>query len=80
MVARGEGIVREFDRLVHSAVFKMDNRQGPTTEQGSLLDTVWQPGWEEGLGENGCTCMCMTESLCCSPETATALLVGYTPI
>ena len=26
------------------------------------------------------TCMCMTESLCCSPETSTILLVGYTPI
>ena len=24
--------------------------------------------------------MCMIESLCCSPETVTALLSGYTPI
>ena len=30
------------------------------------------------LGENGYTCM--SESLHCSPETSTALLVSYTPI
>ena len=24
-------------------------------------------------------CMCMTESLCCSPETITTLLIGYAP-
>ena len=23
------------------------------------------------------TCMCMAESLCCSPETITTLLIGY---
>ena len=26
------------------------------------------------------TCRCMAESLCCSPETITTLLIGYTPI
>ena len=26
------------------------------------------------------TCICMVESLCCSPETITTLLIGYTPI
>ena len=26
------------------------------------------------------TCVCMTESLGCSPETITTLLTGYTPI
>ena len=26
------------------------------------------------------TCVCMAESLCCSPETTTTLLMGYTPI
>ena len=26
------------------------------------------------------TCICMAESLCCSPETTTTLLIGYTPI
>ena len=26
------------------------------------------------------TCMCMAESLCCSPETIPTLLIGYIPI
>ena len=25
------------------------------------------------------TCVCMVESLCCSPETTTTLLTSYTP-
>ena len=25
-------------------------------------------------------CMCMAESLCCSPETITTLLISYTPL
>ena len=36
---------------------------------------MWQPGWEGNLGENAC--ICMFESLRCSPETATTLLIGY---
>ena len=36
--------------------------------------------WKGGsLGEKD-TCVCMAESLCCPPETITALLIGYTPI
>jgi len=26
------------------------------------------------------TCICMAESLCCSPQITTSLLIGYTPI
>ena len=26
------------------------------------------------------SCMCMAESLCCSPETITTLFISYTPI
>ena len=33
-----------------TALFKMDNQQGPT---GTLLNIMWQPGWEGSLGENG---------------------------
>ena len=45
---------------------------------GTLLNVMWQPGWEGGLGENGYMFMC-GESLCGSPETIT-LLIGYTPV
>ena len=33
-----------------------------------------------GLWERMDTCICMAKSLCCSPETTTVLLIGYTPI
>ena len=32
-----------------------------------------------GVGETMDPCICMAESLCCSPETITTLLIGYTP-
>ena len=38
-----------------------------------------QPGWE-GVWDTMGTCTCMAESLCCSPETTTTLLIDYSPI
>ena len=38
-----------------------------------------QPGWEESLGKIVAS-ICMAESLPCSPETITTLLISYTPI
>ena len=37
---------------------------------------MWQPGWKGSLEEND-TCICVAESLPCSPETITTLLMGY---
>ena len=34
-------------------------------------------GW--GLGRMD-TCLCVTEPLCCTPETVTTLLISYTPM
>ena len=45
--------------------------------QETLLSVMWQPGWEQSLGENGYMYMC--ESFSCSAETITTLLIGYTP-
>ena len=44
-----------WDEHVHSAVFKMDNQQGWTfcIAHGTLLNVMWQPGWEGRLEENG---------------------------
>ena len=33
--------------------------------QETLLNILWQPGWERSLGENGYRYIYMTESLCC---------------
>ena len=46
----------------------------------TLLNVMWQPRWEGSLGENGCMCMYMAESLCCSLESITTLLIGYAAI
>ena len=53
-----------------TAVFKMNNQQGPAIAHGTLLNVMWQPGWEGGLH----TCVCVAEFLRCSPETITTLL------
>ena len=44
-----------------------------------MLNAMWQPGWEGSLGRMD-TCVCMAESLCCSPETITTLLISCIPI
>ena len=62
-----------------TAIFKMDNQQGPTVkhmELGSMLC-----GSLDGTGVwRMDTCVCMAKSLHCSPEAITTLLSGYTPI
>ena len=64
------------DQHVHFDIFKMDNQKGPTV-------------WHRELCSRSCgsldwgrmyTCICMTESLCCPPETITTLLISYTQI
>ena len=62
---------------VHTAVFKMDNQQGPTVQPWNSAQ-CYVPAW--AVWGRMDTCICMTESLCCSPETTTTLLIGYTPI
>ena len=59
-------------------VFKMDNQQGPTVEHRELC--LMLCGSLDGRGVVGRmdTCMRMVESLCCSHEATTTLLIGYT--
>ena len=35
---------------------------------------------ERGVWGRMDTCVCLAESLCCSPEIVTMLLIGYPPI
>ena len=46
---------------------------------GALLSIMWQPGPDGSMWRMD-TCICMTESLHCSPETVTTLLISCTPI
>ena len=59
----------------------MHNQQRPVVAAyGTLLNVMWQPGWESGFQEEWITCICMAESFHYSPETTAALLIGYIPI
>ena len=64
---------------VHTAIFKMNNQQGPTVEHMELCSMFC--GNLDGRGFGGeWTCIRTAESLHCSPETITTLLISYTPI
>ena len=65
--------------LVHTAVFKMDNQQGPAVEHRELCSIFCGTLDGKGVWERVDTYMCMAESLCCLPETITALLINYSP-
>ena len=70
---------REFGR-VHSAIFKVDNQQGSTVAHREFCSMLCGSlDGREVLGEMD-TYICMAESLCCSPEIITTLLIAYTPI
>ena len=68
--------VREFEINIYTLLFRMDNQQGPVELCSMLCGSL---DGRELWGRMG-TCICMAGSLCCSPETITALLPGYSPI
>ena len=76
------GIARVGDGQVHTAVFKMDNQQGPIVYHMELCSRLC--GSLDGSGVWGRMDICMGyvcmygQFLPCSPETTTKLLIGYT--
>ena len=75
-VAEGRDSQGVWESHVHTTMFKMDTQQGPVIQHMELCSI--QPGWERLLGENGYRYM-YAESLHCSPETTTTLIIGYIP-
>ena len=65
---------------VPTAIFKMDNQQGPTVQHMELCSMLCGSLGVSGLWGRMATCICMAESLSCSPETSTTLLIGDSPI
>ena len=68
-----------WDGHVHTAVFKMDNQQRPTVQYKKLCSMFC--GSLDGRADWGKmdTCICTAESLHCSPEIVTTLIINYTP-
>ena len=65
-----------WDRLVYTALFKIDNQQGPTRQHSERCSVLHGSLDGRFLGRMD-ACVCMAESLHCSPETITTLLTGY---
>ena len=73
------GREREFGTRAHRCSQKGSPTRTYYIAHGALLNVTWQRRWEGSLGKMD-TCVCTAESLHCSPETVTTLLIGYTPI
>ena len=58
----------------------MDNQEGPTVEHTELCSMLCGSLDGRGVWRRMDTCVCMAESLHCSPETITTLLISYTAI
>ena len=65
---------------MYTAVFKMDNQQGPTVWHRELCSMLHGNLDGRGVWERMDIRICIAESLHCSPETTTTLLNGCTPI
>ena len=69
-----------WDGHVHIPIFKMDNKHGPTVQYMELCSILYSSLNGRGVWGRMDTCICMAESLYCSPETITTLLIGCTTI
>ena len=69
-----------WDGHIYTAVFKMDNQQGPTVLHVELSSVLC--GSLDGMGIWGRmeTCIYIAKSIYCSPETITTLLISYIQI
>ena len=65
---------------VKTVICKMDNQHRPIVQHIELCSMLCVILDGMGVWGRMDTCMYMTESFCCSPETTTALLIGYTPM
>ena len=68
-----------WDGHIYTAKFKKGNQQRPTVQDMELCSTLCASLDERGVWGRMDTCVCMAESLRCSLESTTRLLIGYTP-
>ena len=77
MVAGGRDSQGVWDGHVHSAMFKMDNQQGPTVQHMELCPVLCDSLDWRGVWGRKDTCICMAQSPPCLPESIIALLVNW---
>ena len=74
-----EGICMEFGMDMGTLLCKMDNQQGPRIQHMAFC-LVLCSSLDGGAQGRLDTCVCTSESLCCSPETIRTFLIDYIPI
>ena len=60
-----------WDGHAHTAVFNMENQQGPTGQHRDLCPVTCGSLGGRGAWGRRDPCVCVAESLCCPPETVT---------
>ena len=73
----GRDSLRVWDGHVHTAIFKMDNQQGPTVQHRELCSMLWGSLDGRGVWGRMDMCICIAESLHCSAETITMFFVNW---
>ena len=58
---------------MHTILFKIDNQQGPIVKHRELFSIVYNSLDGKIILKRIDICICITELLCCTPETNTTL-------
>ena len=77
---RGRDSQGIWDRHVHTAIFKIDNQEGPPVQHRELSSMLCGSLDDRGIWKRMDTYLFMDEILCSPPKTITKLLSGHTPI
>ena len=70
---RRRGRLGVWDCHVYTAMFKIDNQQGPTLQHREFCSIFCKNLNGKRIWKRIDTCICITESLCCTPEINTTL-------
>ena len=77
----GEGVVRDLGKVMYTLLYLkwITNKDLSSSTWNSAQ--CYMPSLDgRGVWGRMDTCICVAESLHCSPETTTTLLTGYTPV
>ena len=65
--------VGDWDGRMHTSIFKIDNQHGPAIEHRELYLILCNDLYGKRTLKRVDICICITESLCCTPDTNTTL-------
>ena len=71
---------RKVQLLACTAIFKIDNQQGSTVQHRELCPAFCNNLNGKRILKSLDICICLTEPICCTPETNMTLQINYTLI